>query len=203
MLNKHIVLAGDSIFDNDIYVPGAPGVLDQLRASLPLDWSGTKVAIDGDCTRDVHHQFANLPPDATDLIISVGGNDALEFSYLLPLIKTEDDLLQVTSKPLEIFRSQYREMLARAKQTGLRLFACTIYTAVPFENPHWQKWVPAALELFNRVIKDEAKFLGTPVLHIDAVCTDLKDFSVISPIEPSSKGGQKIVDLIISSLNQS
>jgi hypothetical protein len=28
---KHVVLLGDSIFDNTVYVPGKPAVIEQLR----------------------------------------------------------------------------------------------------------------------------------------------------------------------------
>ncbi len=31
----HVVLLGDSIFDNGVYVPGGPDVVTQLRAELP------------------------------------------------------------------------------------------------------------------------------------------------------------------------
>ena len=32
---SHVVLLGDSIFDNASYVPGRPAVIDQMRTSLP------------------------------------------------------------------------------------------------------------------------------------------------------------------------
>ena len=45
---KHIVLAGDSIFDNGSYVPGQPDVAQQLRNQLGEDSNVTLLAIDGD-----------------------------------------------------------------------------------------------------------------------------------------------------------
>lgn len=39
MTVKHICLMGDSIFDNDGYVPGEPGVIEQLRRAIPKTWS--------------------------------------------------------------------------------------------------------------------------------------------------------------------
>ena len=44
---KHIVLLGDSIFDNAAYVNGGPEVIEQLRSILPQDWQATLLAIDG------------------------------------------------------------------------------------------------------------------------------------------------------------
>lgn len=37
---NHAVLMGDSIFDNASYVPGKLPVIEQLRKSLPSDYSG-------------------------------------------------------------------------------------------------------------------------------------------------------------------
>jgi hypothetical protein len=46
----HVVLLGDSIFDNAAYVRGGPDVVKQLRAKLPLDWRASLVAVDGAVT---------------------------------------------------------------------------------------------------------------------------------------------------------
>ncbi|HEY1387763.1 MAG TPA: GDSL-type esterase/lipase family protein, partial [Ktedonobacterales bacterium] len=74
----HVVLLGDSIFDNQSYVQrGEPDVIRQLRAHLPADWEATLLAVDGNVTADIRRQLAHLPTDATHLVISVGGNDAL------------------------------------------------------------------------------------------------------------------------------
>ena len=74
---RHVVLLGDSIFDNGTYVPGEDAVIDQLRAELPNDWEATLLARDGDVVADVATQLMELPDSATDLVVSVGGNDAL------------------------------------------------------------------------------------------------------------------------------
>src|SRR5690242_2096599 len=74
----HVALLGDSIFDNQSYVqPGEPDVIRQLQGRLPADWEATLLAVDGSVTTDIRHQLAHLPTDATHLVISVGGNDAL------------------------------------------------------------------------------------------------------------------------------
>ena len=43
----HIVLLGDSIFDNARYVPDRPPVIEQLRRSLPPGWRASLLAADG------------------------------------------------------------------------------------------------------------------------------------------------------------
>ena len=200
MQQRHIVLAGDSVFDNDGYVPGEPGVIEQLRRALPAGWSATKVAVDGDRAHDVAHQLRHLPAGATNLIISVGGNDALAHSHLLAKIVEPGDLAELIEEPLTIFRGSYGRMQSAALKSGAAVHVCTIYTAIPFVDPIWRKYAPVAIAAFNDVIVAEAESRGVPVLRLDRVCTEAEDFSEMSPIEPSARGGQKIVDHILSQL---
>ena len=91
-------------------------------------------------------------------------------------------------------------MLAGISNKPVSVHVCTVYTAIPFEDPLWREYVPLALDRFNRVIVEEANVLKIPVLRIDEVCVDDSDYSSVSPIEPSSQGGQKIVDCIVAHL---
>ena len=50
---NHVVLLGDSIFDNGVYVPGEPPVIDQVRERIADADSAILLAIDGDITLDV------------------------------------------------------------------------------------------------------------------------------------------------------
>ena len=79
----HIVLLGDSIFDNAAYVAGGPDVVRQLRDILPSGWRATLNARDGAVIADLPLQLQRLPTDATHLVVSIGGNDALGESGLL------------------------------------------------------------------------------------------------------------------------
>ena len=91
------MLLGDSIFDNGVYVAGGPDVVRQLQDELPTDWVATLRAIDGDVTDGVSRQLRSLPADATHLVVSVGGNDALGVSGILqqPADTVGDGLLQL------------------------------------------------------------------------------------------------------------
>lgn len=198
MTTRHLVLAGDSIFDNDGYVMGEPGVIEQLRRSLPLHWSASKVAVDGDCIAHVIGQIKDLPTSTTDLIVSVGGNDARRHTGLLAELKGETDLEAALEQPLAEFRQAYRQMLSVLVATDLDLHVCTIYTAVPFADPVWRRYVPLAITRFNAVITSEAAEQGVPVLKLHEVCVEDSDFSKVSPIEPSCQGGWKIVDHILA-----
>ena len=199
---KHITLAGDSIFDNDGYVPNGPGVIAQLRTVIPKNWSASKIAVDGDCIRHVYSRVENFPDYITDLVLSIGGNDALGYSSALNHAKSAHDIPELVKAPAIEFQGNYRALLEHLQTLNCKLHVCTIYTAVPFEDPLWRQYVPLALTLFNAIIKEEAKALGVGVIEIDKVCTQDADYSKVSPIEPSVIGGQKIVDEIIRHLQK-
>ena len=59
---KHVVLLGDSIFDNKRYVGEEPDVIDQLKADLPAGWTASLNALDGSTTFDIAGQLKRLPP---------------------------------------------------------------------------------------------------------------------------------------------
>src|SRR5262249_34019145 len=124
----HVVLLGDSIFDNARYVPDRPPVIDQLRQSLPRGWTASLLAVDGQFTDDVANQLKELPLDATHLFVSAGGNDALGESTILgEAASTVEKALGLISEVRAQFRDSYRAMLralgAREKPTTV----CTIY----------------------------------------------------------------------------
>src|SRR5215212_2210334 len=80
---NHVVLLGDSVFDNAAYVGGGPDVVTQLRRRLPPEWRVTLLAVDGSLIGGIAQQLARLPPDASHLVISIGGNDALGHASVL------------------------------------------------------------------------------------------------------------------------
>jgi len=82
---SHVVLLGDSIFDNGAYTHGAPDVVTHVRSLLPGHWRATLCAIDGATIPRLASQLACVPSDASHLVIAIGGNDALQNSDLLSL----------------------------------------------------------------------------------------------------------------------
>src|SRR3954454_15068766 len=74
----HVVLLGDSIFDNGAYVRrGEPDVVRRLRARLPAGAEASLHAVDGATTAAVPRQLGGLPAAGRPLVLSAGGNDAL------------------------------------------------------------------------------------------------------------------------------
>lgn len=186
---SHVVLLGDSIFDNAAYVPDGSPVIDQLRAALPAGWRASLLAVDGDTTELVAVRLRDLPTAATHLVVSVGGNDALLHS---PLLDEPRNILPDLADARTAFAKRYRQMLDAVLKPGKPVAVCTIYDAVPGLTPAAQ----AALAGFNDVIFREAVRAGIPVLDLRLLCNDPADYSDLSPIEPSVIGGEKIAALV-------
>jgi lysophospholipase L1-like esterase len=194
----HVVLLGDSIFDNHAYVqPEEPAVIDQLRTSLPQGSNATLLAIDGAIMSDVKSQFADLPRDATHLIVSAGGNDALGYSSILGRrVHAAQEVFDELAAVHQDFRLGYRAMLRELLGLQLPTAVCTIYDQIPMADRELRRHVTIALAPFNDAILREAAAARLPVLDLRTICDAESDFSDVSPIEPSSDGGKKIARAI-------
>jgi len=195
---SHVVLLGDSIFDNASYVPGKPPVIEQLKHHLGNSRKATLLAIDGNVTADVQYQMQDLPNDASHLIISCGGNDALQYSSILyePANSVSEALSLLTNARLE-FQTLYHQMLGHILKFNKPTAVCTIYDSIPDLEPI----AVTALSIFNDVIIREAISVGLPIIDLRLTCTDARDYSELSPIEPSAIGGLKITKAICQLLN--
>ncbi len=185
----HVVLIGDSIIDNAMYVPDGPCVTDQLRGRLPRDWQVTMLARDGDVVAGAIQQLKRLPPDASHLVVSAGGNDALSAWHIVgkPLADSAAMLAELAAAQLE-FRNLYRQLAQAIRATRLPAIAFTVYDAVP----DLRDVDRMALSLFNECIMRELVAAGLPILDLRLVCDQPHDYSAISPIESSERGGAKI-----------
>ena len=109
----HIVLLGDSIFDNAAYTGGGPDVVTQLRQILPGGSDASLLAVDGHRTADVDRELHRLPATATHLVLSVGGNDALANIDILdrPAVSSAQ-VLGALAEVAGEFERRYRRRLA-------------------------------------------------------------------------------------------
>jgi hypothetical protein len=126
---KHIILAGDSVFDNRTYVEvGEPDVRDQLANLLDDGDKATLIAVDGDINNNVSKQLDNIPNDATHLFISIGGNDALmHIDSFTDSVSTIGDALDSFNEKIQEFEKDYIKMLTNTIKYGLKTTLCTIY----------------------------------------------------------------------------
>ena len=193
----HVVLLGDSIFDNAAYVGGAPDVARQLTAELGDGWAVSLRARDGDTVADVESQLRRLPPDVTHLVVSAGGNDALRQSAVLAeRAASVGDAVARLAGVRAGFERQYGAMLDRVSQLDLPVAVCTIYDA-NYPDPYGAV-VRAALALFNDAITRAAAARRLALIDLRLVCSQPGDYA--NPIEPSAEGGLKIASAIAAFL---
>ena len=193
---SHVVLLGDSIFDNAAYVTaGAPDVIRQVRQRLPHDSTAMLAAVDGSRIRDVREQLRRLPADATHLLVSVGGNDALDSSeFLTASAHSIAEALSGIADIGEEFERRYLTMLAEVLSHGLPTAICTVYYP-RFPEAALQRMAATALSVFNDCIIRAAFAYGLPLLDLRLTCTEEGDYA--NPIEPSALGGEKIARAIV------
>jgi hypothetical protein len=131
----HIALFGDSIFDNSSYTGREPDVVTHLRALLPAGDRATLLAVDGAITRSVTEQVSRIPADATHLVVSTGGNDALSHLDLLDTsARSTADALRLFGNAVGGFEAEYRSAVRPVIDRGLPVTICTIYNGA-FADP--------------------------------------------------------------------
>jgi hypothetical protein len=194
-VSGHIVLLGDSIFDNRSYTQGDPDVVTHLRSVLPEGWKATLRAVDGNTTAHLKAQLARLPDDVSHLVVSIGGNDVLgHFDLLDQRIASTREALLLFGRRAEDFERDYRSAMRAVIDLGLPTTVCTIYNG----NFATDEATPArvALTMFNDVILRVAFEQALPVIDLRLVCAEPADYA--NPIEPSGRGGWKIANAIVA-----
>lgn len=195
----HLVLLGDSIFDNGAYTGGKPDVIAQLRKLLPPEWKATLLAQDGATTEGVPAQLARLPAGATHLVLSVGGNNALMQEHLLQArTATVAEGLTMLAGAVRKFESAYRQVIAACLARKLPLTVCTVYNG-NFPEAGYRTVTTAAIALFNDAILRTAAEHNLKVIELRLVCTRPEDYA--NPIEPSSAGAAKIARVILATMS--
>jgi hypothetical protein len=190
----HVVLLGDSILDNSAYVAGGPDVVRQLQARLPVGWQASLVARDGARISDVASQVDRIAPDATHLVVSVGGNDLLkQLGVLQERTNSVAAALDRLATIRDGFAADYRSMLQRVLARGLPTAICTIYHP-RFPEPAMQRLAITGLSIFNDCILLEAIGRSLAVLDLRLICNSNEDYA--TAIEPSVAGGDKIAGAI-------
>ena len=189
----HVVLLGDSVLDNGAYVGGGPDVVRQVRQALPDGWRATLLAVDGSVIASVPAQLARLPRDATHLVLSVGGNDALGASGVLEQpARSVADALERLADIRDRFGAAYEAMLDRVLAAGLPSAVCTVYDG-RMPEPRGRVAVTALAALNDRITR-AAFARGAALIDLRLICAEDADYA--NPIEPSVRGGAKIATAI-------
>jgi len=194
----HLVLLGDSVFDNGSYVAPGRSTLDAVQASLSPGSRATLLAEDGSTVDEISRQLLRVPPDATHLAVSTGGNEALsDAGILTEPAGTVAEALWKLGQAAARFERRYVEMLKKVRARKLPSLICTIYNG-NFSDAHLQLITATALSPFNDAIIRVAWAAEMPIVDLRAVCDEPEDY--VNEIEPSARGSEKIADAIVERL---
>jgi hypothetical protein len=195
---RHVVLLGDSILDNGAYVRTGGEVVAKLRAKLASGDAATLLARDGAVIEGVHQQLRALPGDATDLVVSAGGNDALRSTGVL--MEPAGSVAAALGKILVVrdrFAQLYGALLDAVEATGREAIICTIYD-VWLPEAEQRRVANLALGVLNDVITREAARRRLPLIDLRVMLTQQEHFA--NAIEPSEMGSEVIAAGIVASL---
>lgn len=191
---NHIILLGDSIFDNAAYVNGGLDVITHLRQQIPSGWQASLKAVDGSVVENVSNQTLEMPADTSHLFVSAGGNNAiLEADVLQMRVSSSAEVFDRVADLASTFEYHYRQMLLAVLKFNKPTTVCTIYyPRIP--EAFAQKIAVSALATFNDVIIRQAILAGIPLIDLRLVCNEASDYA--NEIEPSEMGGKKIASVI-------
>jgi len=162
---------------------------------LPSDWDATLLAVDGSTTDHVAGQLGRLPGQATHLVLSIGGNNALQHLRILETpVSSMAESIEGLAEIAADFEGRYRVAIAACLDTALPLAVCTIYNGC-FDDRSFQRLASTTLAVFNDAIIRVAIEHSLPVIDLRLVCGAAEDYA--NPIEPSSVGGAKIARVIV------
>ncbi|HEY8576872.1 MAG TPA: SGNH/GDSL hydrolase family protein [Devosia sp.] len=189
----HVVLVGDSILDNGAYVHRGGDVASVLRDLLP-GGSVTLLARDGAVIAGAREQLRGVPSDATLLVISAGGNDALRAASLL--LEPARSVAEALEKVLAVrkrFAEDYRMLLDGAQSFDPPTAICTIYDVL-LPDLQQRRLANLALGVLNDVITREAARRRLPLIDLRVMFESEALFA--NAIEPSELGSQAIASAI-------
>jgi hypothetical protein len=165
-----------------------------VRKLIPKEWQVTKLAVDGALTSGVLRQLDQLPAQATHLVISAGGNDALQEAHILEApARSVAEVLMHLAQIQDRFRENYLRMLDAALKRNLPAVMCTVYDP-RFPERDRRRLGALALSVINDVITRAAFSRGTDLIDLRLLFDDDADFA--NAIEPSVKGGMKLARAI-------
>jgi hypothetical protein len=99
-----------------------------VRSHLPAGWKASLLAVDGATTQDIPSQLAHLPRDASHLVMSIGGNDALMRQDLLDKpVRSSAQALSMLAQAAREFEASYRKAVPACLQHRPPPTICTIY----------------------------------------------------------------------------
>jgi len=195
-----IVLFGDSILNNTRYVASGKSVTASLKRMYGDNLQ--TYAQDGAYISNIYGQveqhetyggWDDAGSSKTHIIISVGGNDLLN---ALNMGDLDDSKVTHLSSKYERLLNYIRGKYPNAVLHLLNVYQPVddVFTSAAAQIEKWNDSV------YKASTGGGKKSQVTNVVKIDEVCVNESDF--VNTIEPSVKGGKKIVSLIVQNVNE-
>ena len=189
----HLALLGDGILANGAHTRGEPDSASVIRQELPT-WTVSLLAEEGSTMAGVPDQAQRLPRDVDLVVLSVGGNDAMEHVELLQQpAQSSGQTLDALTAMADEFATNYDRVAKAVGARASRLVLTTIYEP-PLVGKNTASRARVLLTVLNDHILRTAYRLGLDVLDLRAICTNPGDFTL--QIQPSATGAAKIAKAI-------
>ena len=185
----HLALLGDGILANGAHTGGEPDTASVIRQLLPA-WKVSLLAAEGSSLATVASQLRQLSADVDLVVLSVGGNDAMQHVDLLEQpTRSSGDTLDALVAMVDEFAARYDLVAKSVRDRAKRLVVCTIYEP-PLVGLNTASRARVLLTLLNDHILRTAYRWALDVLDLRAICTNPEDFRL--QIAPSAAGAGKI-----------
>ena len=191
---RTIVLLGDSILKNNIYVAKDKSVEDILKQQCECKL--INLAKDNATIRDVNYQINELSPELNDknttIFVSMGGKDILNnYVYV-----TKDVDIDNFKKLYEIY-FDYKDSIRilREKMPKAKLMIVNLYYPQSLKYARYKELIKKWNDLLFEFADDPINKVND-VLDLSLIMTDINDFSLC--IEPSESGSIKIAKEILT-----
>mgnify|MGYP001160075597 CR=1 FL=1 len=200
-MNK-VVLFGDSIIDNKIYVNhGEFSVLEHLENISNYEY--IQVAYDGHTTFDVQNKQLHLSTivKPSHIVLSVGGNDLLQnLSYLSksPVSNVNEAVSGIQQHIFEPLEQRFETIIEELSSQRANLLICTVYEGDLGRTDEFKDVLDSSkimVSSFNDIVYKTAKKYNADVLELREIFISSDDYA--NPIEPSHIGGEKLAKSIV------
>jgi hypothetical protein len=189
----HLGLVGDGILANGAHAGRNTDSAAVLRQLLP-GWTVSLLAAEGATMAAVASQLDQLPQDVDLVVLSAGGNDALQHVELLQQpAKSSAETLDALIAMGDEFAASYDGMMKSLRIRPARAVVCTIYEP-PLVGKGTASRARVLLTIVNDHVLRTAYRWGVDVLDLRAICTSPGDFR--QQVAPSTEGAAKIARAI-------